>query len=1097
MASSGASSTSNAAAVASTLQQLTNSCHSSTTGNSFDFGNLASASSPEVPQWKLELIQRRRQQQLHQAGKLVTETRSTSNFTTSTTTTTATAIDSNDAATAAAAVVVAAVHQCGTHGGVGLASSSDVVNSCTCVRNTVAVASSGDDATTLLDARYRSCSTPVTVTVVSTTTTTTTTPTSPTMRFEATDAAPLAAIVVEADEFNGRPKCRPGKEMLDIVELAKIAKQQHHRHHHHQDDGESDSSEELQYGPGIVDKLRSKYLNMTLKEMNKNRASVQAFRRAASLEDLLDHKDESAEKTRRYAKKNVTGTAAKVERYRNAARGNETMKRARSVETLMRCNSSTEENHQNQQTNKLVLSNVFKQENDHIILVDRTTVKIENRLLDKDRLKPVNKPKRIKPVLAETERPPPDLVKTTMRIFESSSVKKLKPKGEVAVKIATFKTINDTFKAQNQKKIIPKPPLQPKPFVNGNAKLTTSPRKIILTRKPTAELIEQNSQESYHNDGVVTEPIISSVSLVVSKFQQIERSYSPSSSPEPSKVRFSPIPSPEPSAVRAKVSSLDLKSSPTGNMPPIPSPRTTPPKLQSPLSPRTEANAKQPSIFVQKSNSTPLTSKYEQSKLSSPLSSEVPKIDFEQNKDEPSEEQVKETVLELNNQNSVETVNTSDVAKLSDSASSLDSTLLVESFDEVVEVVDSPRTVSKSALDNISKAGMTVQFSFNDSPSIKSYLPRPVASTPNESVEASFECELASPKLVECCARLKSPSAESPSTSSLSELNSTTSLESPVRAEADDKAIFKEDPPKDGAETKPIGAISSLSLIKSTTTTTFSQGNESKTIRSQKPESNSPPQKQIGIIRPLVSTKTQLPQQNLSNREIEKNLINRVKSIEQQQQQPTKVVVSLKSAEEIQPSGKKNNNSNNNSSAGLWDSKPWNQANNTMVFNFSNRKDVPDYIENDGLIIKRKREKPRQQQQQQQQQLYQSVDSSVIVSNIDCIQLTDDSDTEYSAGPPSPCDVAFCNDNILINGRSNLSRSPRNHKHRIQFDDMATRTFEYPSETSMLEAEGVTGGSNSSSGGSNADAETSASEDVAAAASGAARPSGTLPSLLA
>lgn len=41
---------------------------------------------------------------------------------------------------------------------------------------------------------------------------------------------------------------------------------------------------------------------------------------------------------------------------------------------------------------------------------------------------------------------------------------------------------------------------------------------------------------------------------------------------------------------------------------------------------------------------------------------------------------------------------------------------------------------------------------------------------------------------------------------------------------------------------------------------------------------------------------------------------------------------------------------------------------------------------------------------------------------------TDDAEWEISGGPPSPCDVSFFNDNILINGRSNLSRTPRNHK---------------------------------------------------------------------
>ncbi|EZA56857.1 hypothetical protein X777_02708 [Ooceraea biroi] len=81
-------------------------------------------------------------------------------------------------------------------------------------------------------------------------------------------------------------------------------------------------------------------------------------------------------------------------------------------------------------------------------------------------------------------------------------------------------------------------------------------------------------------------------------------------------------------------------------------------------------------------------------------------------------------------------------------------------------------------------------------------------------------------------------------------------------------------------------------------------------------------------------------------------------------------------------------------------------------------------------------------------------DSGIIVldATLDA-STTDDAEWEISGGPPSPCDVSFLNDNVLINGRSNLSRTPRNHKHRIQFDDTATRTFEYPSEASILESE--------------------------------------------
>lgn len=35
------------------------------------------------------------------------------------------------------------------------------------------------------------------------------------------------------------------------------------------------------------------------------------------------------------------------------------------------------------------------------------------------------------------------------------------------------------------------------------------------------------------------------------------------------------------------------------------------------------------------------------------------------------------------------------------------------------------------------------------------------------------------------------------------------------------------------------------------------------------------------------------------------------------------------------------------------------ETTNTIVFNFSDRKDVPDYIEHDGLILRRKRELPK------------------------------------------------------------------------------------------------------------------------------------------
>lgn len=107
----------------------------------------------------------------------------------------------------------------------------------------------------------------------------------------------------------------------------------------------------------------------------------------------------------------------------------------------------------------------------------------------------------------------------------------------------------------------------------------------------------------------------------------------------------------------------------------------------------------------------------------------------------------------------------------------------------------------------------------------------------------------------------------------------------------------------------------------------------------------------------------------------------------------------------------------------------------------------------------------------------------VVVLRPDALLRSDsESDTEpdgADGSPPSPCSVRFVNDNVLINGRSSMPTRPnkdriskvRLHTLRLlcyclvfifivaylcfqlklQFDDSLTRTFEYPSETSLSE----------------------------------------------
>ncbi|XP_069354193.1 proline-rich protein 36-like [Maniola hyperantus] len=116
----------------------------------------------------------------------------------------------------------------------------------------------------------------------------------------------------------------------------------------------------------------------------------------------------------------------------------------------------------------------------------------------------------------------------------------------------------------------------------------------------------------------------------------------------------------------------------------------------------------------------------------------------------------------------------------------------------------------------------------------------------------------------------------------------------------------------------------------------------------------------------------------------------------------------------------------------------------SVVFNFSARKDVPDYIENDGIILRASR-----------RNRFKAGESGIVVLRPEALVPDSDSEEE-DARPPSPCSVRFVNDNVLINGRSSMAAritiaKDRAARLKLQFDDSLTRTFEYPSETSLCE----------------------------------------------
>lgn len=250
---------------------------------------------------------------------------------------------------------------------------------------------------------------------------------------------------------------------------------------------DSDSSEELQYGPGIVSKLKNRYLSLTLREASqKSRPTILHMRKAASLENMLDDDHPIEEENNRKFESRMNGNAKNVpNRYRNPVRGSE-MKRARSVETI----SSTRTNEPNNITTTAERPKSLLLHEDVFIIDKEATDKpyrkspdSSNQLFEPAENKytsRVNRPKRIAPVMNEKEKPPADVVKQAKKIFETRPECRTKPPqhtGDVAAKVANFKSIIIQTKAST------KPTLKQKPQVDKRK--PPPPARLPITKPST------------------------------------------------------------------------------------------------------------------------------------------------------------------------------------------------------------------------------------------------------------------------------------------------------------------------------------------------------------------------------------------------------------------------------------------------------------------------------------------------------------------------------------------------------------------------------------------------------------------------------------
>lgn len=649
-----------------------------------------------------------------------------------------------------------------------------------------------------------------------------------------------------------------------------------------------DDSEELQYGPGIVSKLRCRYLSLALRQSTcKQRPSLDNLRRATSLNNLLNEEDDIESSRKSWDKKSPAGDSDKSRtpddlisshfhhkkqsiektssngnsRCRLQQRGNDSMKRARSVEALMRYDQSAWQRDQSKDktnggANKSVSATTIIETIPEVpshpkppphshnhsakqtAIVD--TVTIEDKIINA-RERGEAKPKRLTSFMDETERPPPDLVKHTLRMFEATANRR--PNGatrvanshDVAAKVTTFQSI---IASEKSPLIFIKPPLSPskKPAVAPRTTTTTSRTNGIATASSNNNILASASISNGHSKSAAT--VKPNVAVAAKQISSIDTTNS--RSPSPLTVRVD-------TAYRTN-------------------------KLDSPLSPRIYAPF-----------------------LSSPLSPIGNAYRTATAADDDRSPDLLKTVTKANNMDSPMVALSKKIEGLSiESPTTASPTFKPNHFstDLTDDANSTPngeeddrialRRISKTALANISKAGTTTEFKFGPK-ATKSYLPG-----------GSFSGNITStPK------KLQNDAEPAPQ-------------QSPTTRQI---GIIR---PQVKAPAPPIEHIPNNTLSPKQTETSSLDAHHTKANAAAHPDSMT--------IAPSV---------------LEKNQINREKSEE-----------SLPAASKwVTPT----------SSPAF--QKPWQQIadphNNSMVFNFSNRKEVPDYIENDGLVVRRKRELPK------------------------------------------------------------------------------------------------------------------------------------------
>lgn len=833
-----------------------------------------------------------------------------------------------------------------------------------------------------------------------------------------------------------------------------------------------DPSEELQYGPGIVSKLRCRYLSLALRQSAaKQRPSLDNLRRTTSLNNLLDEDEEDVDevdddsgrdsnghpnsfdetdknawhgnglngsnhinifsknkliisngcdnkttditqiKRIRFNDNNhqqqingigkppiapvLNGKPNETSSRRQSQRGNDSLKRARSVEALMRYDTlawrrdQMNDSEEYPSSNPIILDELIVTESTMVKTKTAQDITIEDKIQQARERNNTKVPKKLTSFMDETERPPPDLVKQTLLKFEASANRRPRGglqrygNGDVASKVATYKSkLSGDIKQPSHTAVTVTSPISPtspikKPIIKPR---TTSPKPIVLNGTNNAKIIASTNDKTAGVD-----------------IHQIRNSLEPRTNSKPA------------------TSPTTMTTTTINNVMAYRGPRQ-----ESPTTP--ESPQPRSSIF-DISNLTKISTESAVTAYDSPtinqLTHRTECLTISTPKARPYGSQLNGKKIDDIAQNDSD----------NDDASTSSSTGCTGSYDiNVVSGSDSnendsdsddkkivlkKKRVSKMALENISNAGLTTKFAFdstgssNVSNQSKSYLPVINNNNINTNVNNSHTIKqtngsdgitLSPPEpsvrqigIIRPLINEQKPIVPPippvrtvllPTASNVNSITDTIKVSvmpSSTTIVATQSVIVSPTVPgtasvvltnnsntsTDGnnvvivdCNTKPMPPLRTENLLITTTTTT--------NVITTTPSMASP------MLSPIYQDCTNNSNGNANSIVQQKNQINKEKSIEEINGKTSSLMIQLpmkwnggnKSSSTIITSTPivTNQHQSNSSTPSVPQIKNRAQNDtqtNTMVFNFSNRKEVPDYIENDGLVIRRKRELPK------------------------------------------------------------------------------------------------------------------------------------------